>query len=489
MSDRNAAGSKYAGTRVGTTITNKPSPYGIGVDSTGDGVADRIDLGSVAGTDDLAGTVNGITVISRVMVDTGTLTSIAPRLIDKSNGGTGANGWWFGIDSSLRPNFQVNSGTGFLGTGLTQGVWSTIGVSAAQGGAPSFYTNGRFDTVGGSSVTFPNVTTNAAIANWNHTTDRQWDGQINYVFVWNRQLSAEEHKTINDNPWQVFRKKSRSISIPVVASGATTISGNPITWQWENNNVVAKEKIEVTPTDWQWFAQTGTIKEYSSGNPIVWQWETTTGSIQEGATTTITGNPISWEWQSGTTSFVQKIDGTPVNWEWQETTGEITENINATPTNWEWQTTTGQILGTDTIDTNPISWEWEVSQGNVVYLQPQQVSGTIGGKKDKKVKLPYYEGKDYESRIEVDEPVRDDGRRVADLLDVHGDVVRNDSIYDGKLSELDIGAIEQTGILVGDLVQGFAPKTPEVSVIEFPQVAESEGFDEEAAVIMLLLAA
>jgi hypothetical protein len=271
-------------------------------------------------------------------------------------------------------------------------------------------------------------------------------------------------------------------------AASVTITGNPITWQWETNNVIAKENVDTTPIDWRWEIVAGTVKENINSNPVDLQWFVTTGSIQEGATTIISGNTIAWEWQSGTASFVQKIQGTPVNWEWFVTTGKVTEKINTTPVNWEWQITSGQILGTETIDANPINWQWEVTQGNVVYLQPQ-ISGTLGGKKNKKVKLPYYEGKDYESRIEVEEIVRDDNRVVADLLDIRGDVVRKASSDDIKQNDFAAELVRETGFTVGDLVQKLAPQTPEVSVIEFPQIAESEGFDEEAAVIMLLLAA
>lgn len=400
-------------------------------------------------------------------------------------------GFTLGFDTSNRLQAIIGATSAwqfaYAGTGVVGKQYAAVFTHSAANTRFSIYANG----VKGDSVAYGGVyqqTTQPLYVGASANYGNYFNGTIALAAVWGREMSHAEALSLSRNPWQIFQPIERRIWVPS-AGGGTTISGNPIVWQWEANNVVSKEKVSTTPTDWQWFTTTGTSKEKISSVPVDWQWFVTSGSVQEGSATTITGNPIAWEWQSGTASFVQKIQGVPVNWEWQVTTGTSKEKIDVIPKAFEWQVTTGQIRGTDTIDTTPVAWTWEVTQGNVVYLQPQQTSGTIGGKKDKRVKLPYYEGKDYESRIDLEESVRDDSRSVSDFLDVRGDVLGDGARSDGKPVELVDREVLQSGVAIGDLLAEFKEEAKQVSVIELPQVEESEGFDEEAAVIMLLLAA
>jgi len=310
-----------------------------------------------------------------------------------------------------------------------------------------------------------------------------------------RTLSASEVVKLHANPWQLLAPINRQIFIPSVVSGSITITGNPIVWQWETNNVVATEKIETNPVDWQWLVTTSAITENISTTPINFQWEVTTGSIQEGAATTIDCTPVLWQWEQNTASFVTKLDTTPIDFQWGVTTGAVTENINANIVDWQWETTSGSILGQDTISANAGVWEWEVTQGNVVYLQPQETSGTIGGKKDKHLKQPFYDKEQpYESKIDFDEVQRNDNRVVADLLDVRGDVLGDVNTGNDKPIELVDRPDVQNVNLVGDLVERLAPKVEQVSIdnqvlIDTNLVEEYDDSMVESLVVSLLLAA
>jgi hypothetical protein len=68
-----------------------------------------------------------------------------------------------------------------------------------------FYQNGILLGSGATSwSTFNTATTNAAIGNWNHSTNRAWPGEIDYVYVWDRKLSAEEIYFVTTNPYFMF---------------------------------------------------------------------------------------------------------------------------------------------------------------------------------------------------------------------------------------------------------------------------------------------
>lgn len=283
--------------------------------------------------------------------------------------------------------------------------------------------------------------------------------------------------------------------------GADSVTGNPITWQWEQNSSSVRESLNSSPTDWAWFVQTGVLVESVQASPTAWEWATTTGDIVEGSQDILTTTPINWEWAQGSVSFVDKLEGSPVSWEWAVTTGTQTENLETNPVAWEWTTSNGELLGTTAVDTNPISWEWEVTTGFLVQIIPE-VGGTIGGKPNKQVNWPFYEGKDYESRIDLEE-TQPRTKRVDDSkLDVRALDKPNDSRrIDARTSDvdgLDTKPNEQGDRLVSDLLQELKGEVSQVSVtervLEFPNISESEGFDEndssvEAAVIMLLLAA
>jgi hypothetical protein len=45
----------------------------------------------------------------------------------------------------------------------------------------------------------PSATTDAAIGNWDHTTDRNWHGYIDFIYLWNRVLDIGARQGIQKN--------------------------------------------------------------------------------------------------------------------------------------------------------------------------------------------------------------------------------------------------------------------------------------------------
>ena len=88
------------------------------------------------------------------------------------------------------------------------------------------------------------VTTNATIGTLNNATPTGFDsvclggadrssylfqgsgGQANVVYAWNRALSADEHKSLSDNPWQIFEPEVTRIWVDdfIDAGGTTTVT-------------------------------------------------------------------------------------------------------------------------------------------------------------------------------------------------------------------------------------------------------------------------
>ena len=134
------------------------------------------------------------------------------RLIDKSSGGNGANGWciWVSDSAPDRTNevgFSIRGGTRIYrwDQGYTHGQWHHVswGVPASGAGDLNYYTmrdgedfEGIF-TVGASSTAYPPAAaTGCRIGRWNHSTGREFGGLIRDVRIYDRRLHPSEVKTI-----------------------------------------------------------------------------------------------------------------------------------------------------------------------------------------------------------------------------------------------------------------------------------------------------
>ena len=193
-------------TQYGTSFSRIIVPSGIAINSTGDNSTDRYDLGPIPASDPLNGQ-KGITVIALVSINSGALNNIAPRIIDKSNGGGGSGGWYLGLDSSNHLAFQVNGSASAV---LSSSVLPTatpiiVAASCTQSGSVLQYLNGTPLATTGTTSAIPSTTTNASLLNWPWSTDRQWNGWAQIVLAFGAVLDPKLIASLSANIWQSFR--------------------------------------------------------------------------------------------------------------------------------------------------------------------------------------------------------------------------------------------------------------------------------------------
>ncbi|UCC22514.1 MAG: hypothetical protein JSW23_00105 [Planctomycetota bacterium] len=177
------------------TLTNGPVWTGgqVGGALEFDGDNDYVELGTIGGTDDLALADSSFTICAWIKPD---LTGDGwQRIVDKSDGTTGANGYTFFVHTEKTMgvfidwnNFRSDGGV------ITSGIWQHVAVTGDRTDY-QLYVDGLpvpgsfFD---GSYNSPPSVTTNMRIGTWNHSTDREFNGSMDDVRIYNRALSSAE---------------------------------------------------------------------------------------------------------------------------------------------------------------------------------------------------------------------------------------------------------------------------------------------------------
>lgn len=201
---------------------------------SGDATNDRITLGSVAASDPLAlAGRTELTILAWVhrTADSGTFS----RIIDKSDGSNGQNGWAFYLSSTgNQPFFNVNFGStaqsheaGFENP-VPLNKTTLIGYSMHALDDGRFYQDGRaVATSSNTQKPIPAAATNAAIGNWNHDVGRMWEGEILGVMVYDRALSAAEHAQAVDpaERWGFMEPPRRFWVVPAAVTGIEASGG------------------------------------------------------------------------------------------------------------------------------------------------------------------------------------------------------------------------------------------------------------------------
>ena len=192
------SGSTSALDLVGTndgTVTNGPVYNNGALDF--DGNDDYVDFGSVDSSNPMS--FYGVTNMSMESwvypVPSG---DPFQRMIDKSTGGDGADGWMFMLGASpvstKRIAFHLNGTANpidYTADVYTHNDWNQI-VVTKEGSTWRLYTNGELVYTNSTSIAFSNVTTNMRIGSWNHTTGREWNGKIGTIRAYHKTLTAEE---------------------------------------------------------------------------------------------------------------------------------------------------------------------------------------------------------------------------------------------------------------------------------------------------------
>lgn len=174
-----------------------------------DGDNDFVELGSIASNNPLACAGRNVTIATRCLIKQG---DVLQRIFDKSSGGSGLNGFYLAGAGSQpgehRPAIQLSS-QGYYETTADVYDWGEMFdlVGVIRASSYEIWVNGskRSGTSsGGSGGTAPAVTTNARIGTWNHSTERELKGQLEYVYVYNRGLIPAEIQSLHVNPYQMW---------------------------------------------------------------------------------------------------------------------------------------------------------------------------------------------------------------------------------------------------------------------------------------------
>ena len=122
------------------------------------------------------------------------------RIIDKSDGGTAQNGYAIYVQNDNDINIAVDGNTITADAGAQGFALHENWIHMAAVISDSYYAiylNGINITgitwgSGDSPTQPPNVETNMRIGTWNHNTNREWNGTLDEIQIWNRTLSEEE---------------------------------------------------------------------------------------------------------------------------------------------------------------------------------------------------------------------------------------------------------------------------------------------------------
>lgn len=159
-----------------------------------DGVDDYIEFGNVDSSNILSLFDTPCTISTWVAAD---LTGDSyQRIIDKSNGTSGQNGYSLSFPNSTSPDigFYINTSQVLQYTipSYTAGQWVNI-VVTKSGNNHILYVNGTSVDTDTSTNPIPSTTTGVRVGTWS-TTGREFNGKIPNISIYHKALSAQEVK-------------------------------------------------------------------------------------------------------------------------------------------------------------------------------------------------------------------------------------------------------------------------------------------------------
>ncbi len=193
-----------------------------GAKFTGDATTDRFDQGSIATGNPLMLNNTDFTIMMKTRPRP-PYNNAFPTFVSKSDGSSGANGYVITLEP-LRIGFYTMGagvfGTGGLNRNDLDNLWFVCAVTVRLSDKQvSFYVN-SFDLDfpgirrGGpmrllntaTAGTLPGTTTtNMAIGNSATATDREWAGDISWIYVWDRLLGLDEVNEVALAPHALFQ--------------------------------------------------------------------------------------------------------------------------------------------------------------------------------------------------------------------------------------------------------------------------------------------
>ena len=167
-----------------------------------DGDDDFIEFGSIAATSPLALSGGRMSISAWIRpVLTG---DDFQRIIDKSTAGNATNGYILYLNQTTwKIAFTADNAVSqtIANVAPAANTWSHIGVSKADGVAAKIYLNGK--ETGYDSTDTTNIPAAAAgmrFGSWNHSTVREYKGQIAEIGMWSRVLTPNEFRLLARRP-------------------------------------------------------------------------------------------------------------------------------------------------------------------------------------------------------------------------------------------------------------------------------------------------
>ena len=176
------------------TLTNGPtfSSADAGVLEF-DGSDDYIELGSIDSSNPLS--LYGQNEFSiEVWINSDLTGDDYQRIIDKSDAGSGTNGWSIFQRPANKYIYLYVDVTGvstYEDSSLTSGIWRNY-LWTRKSTTTKLYVNGSLVDTEFVTKSVPSDTTGMRIGSWNHSTGREYNGKIANIKIYNKELSAAE---------------------------------------------------------------------------------------------------------------------------------------------------------------------------------------------------------------------------------------------------------------------------------------------------------
>ena len=184
-----------------------------------DGNNDVVRLGSINSANPLSLNNSNFTISSWVYREN--TSDTWPRIVDKSDAGSGANGYALSVGSDNRIDLLVN-GQDYLTSPLSDNVsrkkWFHLAVTMTTSRI-RFYVDGVLfhEETSGPYALPPATTTNMSIGSWNHSTARELNGRLDELAIFSTELSSAEVNTIYQHQKQ---KYVGSYESPIIDMGS-----------------------------------------------------------------------------------------------------------------------------------------------------------------------------------------------------------------------------------------------------------------------------
>ena len=209
-----------------------------------DGSDDYLELGSVGAGDPLR--LNGSDVTISAWFNQHSAGDRYQRVVDKSDGGFGQNGYSLWIDpwgTSQYISIGVDGNEYRSSFGIYDyDTWTHV-AAVITASDYYIYVNGVLDTSAsfdsGSAQQPPATTTNMRIGTWNHTTGREWDGYLDEVRISDIERSADwltaEYYNQND-PANFYALCGEEVPTTAVTTAVAEISPTDVTTSSTGNS-------------------------------------------------------------------------------------------------------------------------------------------------------------------------------------------------------------------------------------------------------------